>query len=116
LTAPLICGAVGDQHHDGGESVGAGSERTRDAMRHKRAKRERVGHFASGYRLAEDGKHIEPNPDEQTVLSEIQRLRHTAIPCRVASELNRHALRTRRGSAWRLKHIARILKARIARL
>ena len=72
-------------------------------MRHKRAKRERVGNIAYGYRLAEDGKHIEPNPDEQTVLSEIQRLRPSDHSMRrVATELNRQALRIRRGTAWRL--------------
>lgn len=90
------------------EAIG---ERTRDAMRHKRAKQERVGNIAFGYRLAHDGKHLEPNPEEQQALAEIRRLRHAGHSMRrVASELNRQALRTRRGTAWRLEHIARILK------
>jgi site-specific DNA recombinase len=93
------------------EAIG---ERTRDAMRHKRAKRERVGNIAYGYRLDEDGKHLEPNPAERTALSEIQKLRHAGHSMRrVASELNRQALGTRRGTAWRLEHIARILKINV---
>jgi DNA invertase Pin-like site-specific DNA recombinase len=86
-------------------------ERTRDAMRHKRAKKERVGNIAYGYRMDEDGKHVAPNPAQQTALSEIQKRRHPGHSMRrVVSELNRQALRTRRGTAWRLEHIAPILK------
>src|SRR6202050_4373823 len=36
------------------EAIG---ERTRDALRHKRGKGERVGNIGSGYRLAVDGGH-----------------------------------------------------------
>jgi DNA invertase Pin-like site-specific DNA recombinase len=51
------------------EAIG---ERTRDALRHKRSQGERVGNIALGYRLAADGKHVEPDPGEQTVLEEIR--------------------------------------------
>jgi DNA invertase Pin-like site-specific DNA recombinase len=54
------------------EAIG---ERTRDALRHKRSRGERVGNIAFGYRLAADGKHVEPDVGEQTVLEEIRRLR-----------------------------------------
>jgi site-specific DNA recombinase len=51
------------------------SERTRDAMRHKRANGERVGNLAYGYRLSADGKHLEPEAGEQKALSAIRKLR-----------------------------------------
>src|SRR3954454_23755549 len=38
------------------EAIG---ERTRDAMRHKKAKGQRVGTVSYGYRVAEDGLHLE---------------------------------------------------------
>src|ERR1700683_4071519 len=46
-----IMGAVSQWER---EAIG---ERTRDALRHKRGKGERVGNIGSGYRLAVDGGH-----------------------------------------------------------
>ena len=90
------------------EAIG---ERTRDALRHKRANGERVGNIRFGFRLGADGKHLEPDPAEQAVLTEIRRLRQTGHSLRgIAASLNRRGLRTRRGSAWRLEHVARIHK------
>ena len=90
------------------EAIG---ERTRDALRHKRNQGERVGNIRFGYRLSDDGRHVEPDPGEQAVLAEIQRLRDGGGTLRgIAAALNRGELRTRRGSAWRLEHVARILK------
>jgi DNA invertase Pin-like site-specific DNA recombinase len=88
------------------EAIG---ERTRDALRHKRSQGERVGNIAFGYRLAPDGKHVEPDAGEQAVLAEIRRLRGSGVSLRrIAATLNSRALRTRRGTAWRLEHVARI--------
>jgi len=90
------------------EAIG---ERTRDAMSHKRRNGERVGNIQFGYRLCGDGKHVEPDPAEQGVLQEIRRLRQSGHTMRgIAAALNRLEVRTRRGSAWRLEHVARILK------
>ena len=90
------------------EAIG---ERTRDAMSHKRTNGERVGNIQFGYRLGADGKHVEPDPAEQAVLEEIAAIcgnsGHTLRG--IAAALNHRALRTRRGSAWRLEHVARIL-------
>lgn len=89
------------------EAIG---ERTRDAMSHKRTNGERVGNIQFGYRLGPDGKHVEPAPYEQAVLVEIRNMRQNGHTMRgIATELNDRALRTRRGSAWRLEHVARIL-------
>jgi len=90
------------------EAIG---ERTRDAMSHKRIKGERVGNIRFGYRLGADGKHVELDLAEQDVLQEIRRLRQSGDTMRgIASALNSRQLRTRRGSAWRLEHVARIIK------
>jgi site-specific DNA recombinase len=90
------------------EAIG---ERTRDAMNHKRSNGERVGNIQFGYRLCADRKHIEQDPGEQAVLNEIHNLRNSGTTLRgIAATLNHRALRTRRGSAWRLEHVARIIK------
>jgi site-specific DNA recombinase len=89
------------------EAIG---ERTRDALRHKRSQGERIGNIAFGSRLAVDGQHVEPDPAEQGVLSEIRRLRHEGATLRgIAAALNHKALRTRRGTPWRLESVARVL-------
>ena len=100
-----IMGAVSQWER---EAIG---ERTRDALRHKRTSGERVGNIRFGFRLSTDGKHVEPDPGEQAVLTEIRHLRQNGHTLRgIAAALNQRALRTRRGSAWRLEHVARIIK------
>jgi site-specific DNA recombinase len=92
------------------EAIG---ERTRDALSHKRSNGERLGNIQFGYRLCADGKHVEPDPAEQAVLAEIQQLRRSGTTLRgIAAALNQRTLRTRRGSSWRLEHVARIIKQR----
>src|SRR6202165_807299 len=54
------------------EAIG---ERTRDAMRHKKSNGERVGNIAYGFRLGANGRQLEPDPQEQTVLAAIRDLR-----------------------------------------
>ena len=62
-------------------------------------------------RLADDGQHLEPNPTEQAALAEIRRLRGEGATMRgIATTLNHRTLRTRRGTAWRLESVARVLK------
>jgi DNA invertase Pin-like site-specific DNA recombinase len=91
------------------EAIG---ERTRDAMRHKRSNGERVGNISYGYRLAADGRHLEEDPGEQTVLAEIRRFRREGATLRgIAAALNQRALQTRRGTPWRLESVARALKS-----
>ena len=100
-----IMGAVSQWER---EAIG---ERTRDALRHKLANGERAGNIRFGFRLGKDGKHLEPDPGEQAVLAEIRRLRKSGNSLRgIAAALNHRGLRTRRGSAWRLEHVARIQK------
>jgi DNA invertase Pin-like site-specific DNA recombinase len=90
------------------EAIG---ERTSEALRHKRGKGERVGKIQYGFRLAGDGKHLEPHPQEQAALSAIRHLRHSGHSLRgIAAALNRHGHRTRCGSEWRLESVVRVLK------
>jgi len=90
------------------EAIG---ERTRDALRHKKSNGERVGNIAYGCRLAADGVHIEDDPRERAVVDEIRRLRISGATLRgTARELNHRAFRTRRGTAWRLESVARVVK------
>lgn len=100
-----IMGAVSQWER---EAIG---KRTRDALKHKRTSGERVGNIRFGFRLSTHGKHVEPDPGEQAVLTEIRHLRQHGHRLRgIAAALNQKALRTRRGSAWRLEHVARIVK------
>jgi DNA invertase Pin-like site-specific DNA recombinase len=101
-----IMGAVSQWER---EAIG---ERTREALRHKRSKGQRVGNIAYGFRLAGDGVHVEVEPSEQVVLAEIRRLRGEGISLRkIATTLNHQAYRTRRGTAWRLESVVRTLKS-----
>jgi DNA invertase Pin-like site-specific DNA recombinase len=100
-----IMGAVSQWER---EAIG---ERTREALRHKRSKGQRVGNVAYGFRLAGDGVHVEADPHEQAVLAEIRRLRDEGMSLRkIAATLNHRAYRTRRDTAWRLESVVRALK------
>jgi DNA invertase Pin-like site-specific DNA recombinase len=91
------------------EAIG---ERTRDAMRHKKAKLEFVGNAPYGYRQAADKRHVEPEPGEQAILERIQWLRKGGKSLRkIADQLNRQKIRTRQGSPWRHEYVHRLLKA-----
>jgi DNA invertase Pin-like site-specific DNA recombinase len=85
-------------------------ERTRDAMRHKKAKLEFVGNAPYGFRLAADKRHVEPEPGEQAILERIHRLRKTKSLRKIAEQLNRLDIRTRQGSPWRHEYVARLLR------
>ena len=90
------------------EAIG---ERTRDAMRHKRANGERVGTIPFGFRMAEDGR-LEEDPAEQDVLARMRELKAAGRTVReIADELNRQGYTTRRGTAWRFQYVAAALKA-----
>ena len=80
-------------------------------MRHKRGNGERVGNIEFGFRLSSDLRHLEPDPTEQAALVEIRSLRHQGQTLRgIAATLNGSGHRTRRGTAWRLESVARVVK------
>ena len=91
------------------EAIG---ERTKDAMRHKKATGQCVGNIPFGQRLAADGVHLEADPAEQGILARIRELNVAGFSSRrIADELNRQGLTTRRGTAWRFQYVADALKA-----
>jgi site-specific DNA recombinase len=101
-----IMGAVSQWER---EAIG---ERTREALRHKRLKGERVGNIAFGYRLCADSRRLEQDPSEQAALKFIKQLREQGHSLRhIATILNQQGYDTRRGTPWRLESVARTLKA-----
>lgn len=105
------------------EAIG---ERTREALRYKRAKGERVGTLPFGAQLAADGVHhpkrcktascpgcvhLEPAPVEQRLLARMRALRADGWTTRqIAADLNAGGAKTRRGTALRFQYVARALK------
>jgi len=91
------------------EAIG---ERTRDAMRHKRANGQRVGTVPFGYRPAADGVQLEADTAEQAIVSQMVTLAAAGLTTReTAAELNRRGLTTRRGTAWRFQYVAAALRS-----
>jgi site-specific DNA recombinase len=86
-------------------------ERTRDALRFKKQRGERVGNIPYGYRLGNDGTHIEANPSEQKIITRVKSLRNKGQSLRsIASALNKHALKTRSGSPWHHVYVGSLLR------
>ncbi len=82
------------------EAIG---ERTRDALRHKRSKGQRIsGRIPFGYRLADDGVALIEDSTEQSILREIDGLRAAGLSLRkIAAALNREGVPTKEGGPWR---------------
>ena len=79
------------------------SERTRDALAHKRLhRRELVGALPLGFDLEADGKTLVPNHKEMAIVDQIRRLRDRGWSYgRIASHLNDLGTPTKRGGKWR---------------
>jgi DNA invertase Pin-like site-specific DNA recombinase len=91
------------------EAIG---ERTRDAMRHKRANGERVGTVPFGYQLAADGLHLDVEPGEQALVDQVRAMKANGCTFRsITAELNRRGFTTRRGTAWRFQYVAQVIRA-----
>jgi len=89
------------------EAIG---ERTREALRHKKAANQRTGTVPFGYQVGADGRSLDENPNEQRVLSIIRECRAQGFTLRdIAEELNRQGINTRRGTAWRHQYVAGLL-------
>jgi len=88
------------------------SERTRAALAHKRQKQERIGTVPYGYQVAENGKTLVKEAQEQSILADIRQLRATGYTLReIAEQLNRDGVLTRRGSQWKHQYIHNLLRA-----
>lgn len=94
------------------EAIG---ERTRDALRHKRAQGKRAGNVPFGYRVDSDGKTLIPEPSEVALLDTMRQLRGQGLTlAMVAERLNRAGYRTRQGSPWRIRTVHHLLSASAA--
>lgn len=79
------------------------------ALARKKAKGERIGPPPYGFQVAEDGIHLEEEPQEQRVLDVIQRLHAQGESIRaIARTLEKYAVPAR-GSKWHPTTVARIL-------
>ncbi len=80
-------------------------------MRHKRANGERTGNIPYGFRVADDGKHLEPDGAEQAAVLAITELRAQGHGLRrIASTLNGQGYCTRCGTDWKLESVNRVVK------
>jgi site-specific DNA recombinase len=87
------------------------SERTRGAMAYKRDKGERIGTIPLGFALAEDGRTLHPDDDEQRAIGTIRNLSSSGLGLRaIARELDRLEVPTKTGRAgWTHSAVAKVL-------
>lgn len=77
------------------------SERTRDALRHKRSNGFLAGGVPYGYRLRKDGKTLQEVPKELGTLKSIKRMRSRHLSYRkIANLLNAKGIPTKKGKLW----------------
>lgn len=92
------------------EAIG---ERTAVAMAHKRSVLEYCGgevHY--GWKVAEDGVHVEPHDVEQAVIAVAHELRAEGRSLRgVGAELEARGLLPRNGGRWHASNVKRLLEA-----
>jgi DNA invertase Pin-like site-specific DNA recombinase len=84
--------------------------RTKAALQAKKAKGERVGAIPYGYKLADDGCHLEPAWFEQDVIALVRSLRISGLTYRaIVEHLNRTNMNSRTGNRWQLQQIQRMI-------
>ena len=89
--------------------------RTKAALAVKASRLERVGSIGYGWRLIQDGTHLEPDENEQKIILLAHDLRSQGLPLRgIARRLEEQGLFGRNGGAWNVKSIASLLKAKVA--
>ena len=88
------------------------SERTTEALAHKKAKGERTGGIPFGYTVAADGKTLVADPDEQSVIATIRSYRQEGLSLRrIRAIVERQGITTRKGTRLSVTQIVRILRA-----
>lgn len=85
--------------------------RTKAALKTKKDKGQRCGHIPFGYKLAEDGIHIEIDELEQDILAQMRQLRTDGLSIRdIAKEMNNRKAFNRGDSIWNHASIHRVMK------
>lgn len=88
------------------------AERTKNAMAHKKAKGERVGAIPYGFTLADDGKTLVEDPDEQAAIRFIRECRAGGMGFNaIARALAGKGVKTRTGRDFQATQVMRILAA-----
>jgi site-specific DNA recombinase len=93
------------------------SERTADAMAHKREQGQRTSlHAPYGFQIAADGKTLVADESEQALLDAIREARQRGLSQRaVVAELTKQGFVTRKGTPLSLMQVQRIMsQAQIA--
>jgi len=86
--------------------------RTKAALAVKRAKGQRVGSVPYGYRLADDGTHLQPDEPEQRTVAFVRRYRGKGLTLRaIGQRLHRKGILPRSGKRWHPQTVARIAEA-----
>jgi site-specific DNA recombinase len=90
--------------------------RIKDALAVKAARGERVGSVPFGFRVAEDGVHLEPDPDEQRVLDAARELRAAGMSYpKIADELAARGFKSRGAKPLSLPTLWRALNRGVSR-
>jgi len=90
----------------------ATGERTSAALQHKKANGERVGSIPLGYRLADDGVHLEEDATEQEAIAIACELREAGNSLRaIATALAERGFHSRTGRVYAATQIKRMVSA-----
>jgi DNA invertase Pin-like site-specific DNA recombinase len=86
--------------------------RTRDALKAKSAKGQRVGSIPFGFHVKQDGIHLEPDPAEQAAISEARALTQRGLSLRAtAISLASSGFLSRQGRPFQATQIMRMLES-----
>jgi site-specific DNA recombinase len=90
-------------------------ERTSAVLQHKRANREKTGGVTRyGWRLARDGKHVEPHAGEQALIQAAKALKAQGLSLRqIGAQLTEQGYRPRAGRTWLSQTVANLLTAEV---
>jgi len=87
------------------------NERCNEGRKARRAEGRRIGEVPFGYTLAEDGKTLLQNPQEQEALSLIRSMKAKGFTLRqIAGELNSRGYKAKKGGIWTFGQVQSILR------
>lgn len=85
--------------------------RTKAALQAKKKRGERVGYIPFGYKLADDGIHLELHEEEKNILDKMGALRKSGFSIRdIAKVMNENQIFNRGQSIWNHASVHRLLK------